>query len=331
MSKRDWGHYIATGLSAVLTIYAGTFIASWVAGEGIFGCNKAKQYSAEGSSKVIDGFPITPLRVGAEYEEPNCTRPKNKDYADLCQQRRMADSAAESGCYAGWQTFFALLGLLGVGGTVYFAWKAVRYAKEAASSGRDAAKHARDSAEVARDALIASQRAWIRRIRVSPGPLHIDDGGATTTIAIEMRNVGNAPALHVSMHAWLFAVTNGEIPTGRAMACCDALRTAPFMTGFMLFPDESYPNSNLIPVLIGCQLSGDIIKSASQGPGSYIGLCIGGCIDYTFPSDMGVHHQTSFFMEIESANGPISVSSGTVPSEKLRLQNIGFYGTDRAD
>jgi hypothetical protein len=219
MSFHNWGQLATAGLAAVLTLYALMLVASGIAGEGIFGCDNAKQYRADGSSKAISGFSLTP-RTEADFREPNCASPQSKDYADLCQQRRAADSAAEASCYAGWQTAIAFFGLIGIAATVFFAWRAVRWAKEAAEASHRMVDEARASSESA--VLMANVMVGIEVpvIQVRPVGIRIDGvaepvpddfGYAAFSVdtapppphaivpVIPFRNYGRTPAFPISI------------------------------------------------------------------------------------------------------------------------------------
>lgn len=228
MSHRDRLQYLAAGLGAVLTLYGLTFVASWIAGEGVFGCNHTKQHSVEGTSKTYRGYDLRP-RVNAGYEEPDCAQPKTKEYADLCEQRRMADAAAEASCYAGWQTVVALLGFIAVLGTVFFAWRAAEWAKKAAIATENSWK--------------AIERPWIS--------IHIDaisvrTAAEKTEVDFQCRveNVGNAPAsnIYVATDAVLSDLRANELMA----AFSPGHHTGKSKIGISLFPGEKAEGSELL-------------------------------------------------------------------------------------
>jgi hypothetical protein len=152
--------------------------------------------------------------------------------------------------------------------------------------------------------LTASHRAWIK-IEISLGdqPLIFDDNGVSTSVRIIMRNVGSAPALHVTPHAWL-VVSNSDPDSWPAQVQtrkCDALRKNPFGVGSTLFPNEVFPQSEQIPSLsLGISAPKSDVERGLEisTDKSSLMIHVVGCADYTFPSDLGVHHQTRFIYEL---------------------------------
>ena len=78
-------------------------------------------------------------------------------------------------------------------------------------------------------------------------------------------------------------------------------------------------------------MTGDHIKASVQGPNADdLFFFVVGFIDYTFPTDRGVHHQTGFAYEIVRRNGsPIKITDGSISTSELALREfpagIGRY------
>jgi hypothetical protein len=114
---------------------------------------------------------------------------------------------------------------------------------------------------------------------------------------------------------------------------CDAIRQGGFGIGFTLFPNEEFPEGKgLSGWSLGINVTPDEIKKAlpASKDGKYIALYVIGCIDYTFPTDPTVHHQTGLVYELRK-NGPypISPEDGTVPVDSLMLLSSDEMGAGR--
>jgi hypothetical protein len=101
---------------------------------------------------------------------------------------------------------------------------------------------------------------------------------------------------------------------------------------FTLFPDQTYPKNRNLTVHPSVELTKQEVHAATGGnPAAYMSLYLAACIDYSFPSDMGSRHQTSFILEVEKAGGPISPADGVISQASLTLRDTGVGGMDHAD
>jgi hypothetical protein len=188
---------------------------------------------------------------------------------------------------------------------------------------------------LARQSLIASNRAWVRRerdgIRFATALRFLQGGGADSSIGFTVKNVGNAPALHVNLHAWLLPVI-GRIPEAEARAHFASLRQTSPSGGFTLFPNDTYPSVVNVAVYPSVQLTQAQVNAATGAdPAANMSLYVACCIDYTFASDVFTHHQTSFILDVETpAGGPIRPNIGIIAADDLTLRDTPF-GFDRAD
>jgi len=204
---------------------------------------------------------------------------------------------------------------------------------------------AQEAADVAQKTLIAGQRAWIKISEVKlTEPLSFTSSGwgARTAVSLLLTNIGNAPALLVKQHAWLSIVKTGPStriePLDEQMQRCEGIKGEPFreLNAPILFPEESLPgvNSNALSIVIG--VPRDEIDAALEGkPSASIPFAIMGCVDYSFPTDPGSHHQTRFLFSLLKKQpvtisdgfvkgNPIRPEDGMIKAEDLMFLNLGF-------
>ena len=192
-----------------------------------------------------------------------------------------------------------------------------------------AANAAKQSADVAKQTLIAAQRAWIKaKIDIGNIPLVFDQNGASTTVSFEITNVGNAPAINVTSHAWLIVGKQRQFPLAEQQRRFDEIRRQPFMFGFTLFPGENFPGAIGIGLwTVQVNVTRDEIDEGFRlTNGAYISLYVIGCIDYTFPIDADMHHQTTFMLELRKTLPDIFIrpDDGQIPPSSLTLTDFNF-------
>jgi hypothetical protein len=145
------------------------------------------------------------------------------------------------------------------------------------------ANAAKAAADVAKQTLVTTQRAWIRaKVGIGNVPL-FDQNGARVSISFEITNVGNAPALNITPHAWLIVGKRGQFPIAEQQRKFDEIRRQPFLFGFTLFPGEDFPDA--IDIGLYSVTRDEIEEGFRFTNGAYISLYVIGCIDYTFPID----------------------------------------------
>jgi hypothetical protein len=208
----------------------------------------------------------------------------------------------------------------------------IDFLASADETARITAKAAGKAADVAKDTLVASHRAWLRP-DVAVGQLSFNQLGAHTDVLFEMKNIGNAPALHVACYAWLVPMIGGAVPNGELKPRCDEIRRKPIGWGFSLFPGQKFPNDlGLAGYSVTASLGKDDVERATivRDGIEQIEFFVMGCVDYTFPADSTVHHQTQFMFQImRRDNYPISPAVGTIPGADLHLLSNTAGGAGR--
>jgi hypothetical protein len=193
---------------------------------------------------------------------------------------------------------------------------------------------ATESAHIARRSLIASQRAWLRvvDIKSATGELTFNKNGAVFPITVKIRNVGNAPAIKVSINAWLVGISNMYLEHPLR---CRVIREQPFAIGPTIFPGEEWPPIDVGGWSYGVGISREELNAIMPDVQSRIGravLGLVGCVDYTFPADADAHHQTGFvyFLFTES-EFPILSDQPTTISIAARMAATGIVHDPAAD
>jgi hypothetical protein len=220
-----------------------------------------------------------------------------------------------------------------------------RLANDSEKASAAALRASTDSTQLARDSLIATNRAWIHTPEVTIGdqPLLFYEAttrptlGASTSVAIRMTNVGNAPAIHVTTHLRMIAMRTGVYPWQEQMKLADEVKGTAFNTGRTLFPKEVYPDHiGYGKVSYRVPISKDELDAAvnnnTAGTG-VVSLHVVGCIDYTFPSDPTTHHQTGFIREVCKKGSPffIKATDGNIPATDLELRHSPMTDARPAD
>ena len=229
-------------------------------------------------------------------------------------------------------TFWLVLATAGLGIIAIYQISFLRRGEQISANTAQAAK---DSADAAKNALIATQRAWIRPKLSITSPLTFDQNGASTAVGVEVVNVGNTPALSVTPHIWMMALTSaGPYPWQEQQRRCSEIRRGGFALGFTLFPGEKFPTERGIgSYSLGVNTTRDEIERAlpASRDGKFVSLYVYGCIDYRFPTDQAIHHQTGFVLQLGKRGGPISPDDGTVPLGELMLTDSGLGIGEYAD
>ena len=138
---------------ASVALLALPYFATWGAGKGFFACYDATQYSRDGSDQSIHGYSLG-ISGNTPYKLPDCQNPKDEGQANLCQQRRSADSAAKQACLAEWQAAFLGWALIAAISGAFYAGRAARWTEESARA-------ARDQATIAQRTMMASLGASV--------------------------------------------------------------------------------------------------------------------------------------------------------------------------
>lgn len=125
---------------------------------------------------------------GTLDQEQQSNKAKVTEYANLCQQVRMARAAEEATHYAWWQLIVGVTGLVLLGLATWFAGRAAWHAKRAADSGGEITFVTKDSAE-------RQLRAYID---VRAGRVTAFHWGMKPKAEIKFLNSGQTPARNLT-------------------------------------------------------------------------------------------------------------------------------------
>jgi hypothetical protein len=163
-------------------------------------------------------------------------------------------------------------------------------------------KATRDAADAAKRSVIANNRAWltvdVKLVQGQEGIIFSKDG-AVLPIRIDINNVGNAPAIKVSWHAWPIFYSQMAVPVQDQLKRSNKIREQPFGIGPTIFPRQQFPHPDE-PWSYGAGISSEEIDSrigtAETRTCGMVTLV--GCVDYTFSADAEAHHQTPFILHV---------------------------------
>jgi hypothetical protein len=157
-------------------------------------------------------------------------------------------------------------------------------------------------------------------------PLAFNDQSVDFGVAIELTNVGNAPALNITNHVWLMTQKSGDRPLDRQRALCESVRGKRYGMSITLFPGEVFPrNVGLAGMQVNAKLTrAELEEGLAFDPDrKRVQIFVVGCVNYTFPSDPQGCHQTWFMLDVRKADGAfgvIRVDEGTYPPAALTLR-----------
>ena len=148
---------------------------------------------------------VTPETIKLSAEMQPCERGSDNRKSDLCAQWKAADAASSSADWAYWTMLAGAVGLLIGGGTLFAAWRAAHWAKEAAKHTEVGAQQSERSAKAAEIALeqsrLASQtdlRAWVAT-KVKLLDYNRKKDFADFSIEVCLSNIGKTPAFDVAV------------------------------------------------------------------------------------------------------------------------------------
>lgn len=217
-----------------------------IAGLILIGSSKAPQPPAkaeqqQSQAKSDNAAPDTkamPAKASKQVQTAKNSQPcgngRYRSDGDLCAQWKAADAARDAANWAWWQLGLSALGVLGLGLTLWFNFRALKLAEGASEETKDALVIAERNADAAIKMVEQAEITALQQLRayVFPTSLNFFSFAAGHAIAAQMTfaNNGNTPARNVV--AW-FAIKVGPI---------DAL------DDFFVRPDDSL--DNFIGVLI---------------------------------------------------------------------------------
>lgn len=275
---------------------------------------------------AVGGSLVWSLQTALHAPIDHNTSDKEESGADGHAEKEKAEAALAR--YTWWLTVFtAILALatIGLGVATLGLYLTGETQIELTRKSADAAEK---SADVAKTTLVATHRAWLKLgVSLNGDQIKFEENGSVTaSISFEIENVGNAPALHVSCHAWMLAYMHNDL-LGEQKRKCDEVRNGPISLGFTLFPGEKFPLvAGFGRFSIGINLAAEEVRRA-QAIINTLMLYVAGCVDYTFPSDVKSHHQTGFLCEIRKQDfKPFEhVEPGTLLGDvKLRDMALGY-------
>jgi hypothetical protein len=200
---------------------------------------------------------------------------------------------------------FMLAVFTGVLGTVSIVQ--IAFLIRADKTSRIAANAARESAEITKQTLVATQRPWIQVKLTAAGPLVFgaapEDQEARIELAFLARNVGNSPAIRVSLDVKLTISNTIDLRTeqkvysdgirkSREQAASQPNVIQPEIT---LFPGEQFPLQAV--AYMNAEPLAKFREWAGKHPGAIILPAIVGSVFYEFTFAKG-HHQTGIIYAI---------------------------------
>lgn len=194
----------------------------------------AQQQGTNGSgpSDAVQSTKAGPIaeqqKTGTRPYDPRCSAPKDREDADLCEQRRMSKAAEDA---VGWAEFQSKLGVAGflavVLSLVFTGWAAV-------AAGR-AAKSAEKS-------VLVENRPWLKVEPQIISDLIFDDGGSRITCVLAYQNIGGGPAQQMWVVAGEidFMAENPAIDLDKWIREQLAIYAARPVNSETTFPNEAY-------------------------------------------------------------------------------------------
>ena len=255
--------------------------------------------------------------------DPKCEKPKDHDEADLCVQREAVKSSEKAAWWAAFQSYVAIVGLVGVIASLTLAaW--------AANESRKGADAARRSADLSAIALATSNRPWIKvESVVISNAIHFyetEDGGTSVSAAVQIfyKNIGETVALNAGYKVWMLAAPvrwgRGESAADLHQEKCDEFRR--ILARDVLFPGEvsrefSDPTGGRG---IGVE-SESLQRAITVWPDRRdVALIIGGIVTYNIAADDAVHHTTFHYaLGYLNEHTRIPISPTSIPPENIRV------------
>ena len=158
---------------------------------------KSVQQATVGYSKksTTGDVQLTPSAVDVGCKVGNDDR-----RSDLCAQWKAADAASASAKWAFWTLVVGFIGLVVGGGTLFAAWRAAHWAKEAARFTEASANEGKRAADAAERSIAESQRigeAQVRRYVVAERARIARMADGTSAAVCVIKNFGMSPAKNI--------------------------------------------------------------------------------------------------------------------------------------
>lgn len=179
---------------------------------------------------------------------------------------------------------------------------------------------------LARDQFAAVNRTWLRVYPVGVGPLVVGaDGQFRLEVSIEAKNVGQHPAIGVSLHVQFYRGRGRIAGLAEAMAMIDRekwrIRAAMggFSTGSALLPGDTTRTNFSAPVEVLPHLVEEADKYIALGASAAsfpTTIAVIFCVIYrSLASDVLYH--TGQIMSVRLTNGELETASGSIPFDQL--------------
>jgi len=266
-----------------------------------------------------------PRREGgkeAGRDDDDATR--RREAADLAAQQSMAASAVKMLDLTFAQIIVGILGIVGLGVTIY-------YTRETARAARGATIAARDSVVLAKDSLVLSQRPWILVDVSLGGPLRYDQNGMNITLDLVLTNTGETPAFQVIPHIVPYIRTQARFDdrAEQTKLAEDVKIRRPSRFGYTIFPKRGVSVSWTVTIP-----HAEIAAAHAEFEGAitFVTPFVVGTVSYVFTlSDKA--HQTGIIYQLARLNPSnpritlaIDTAAGDVPREMLALSESSLGG-----
>lgn len=159
--------------------------------------DQAQTDQKQSAPSVVIGNPSSPP------QDRGCKRGEDSRESDLCAQWKAADAAADAAYWSWLQMIAGFMGLVVGGGTLFAAWRAAHWAKEAAKHTETSATESRAATKAMQESNRISneaQRAWVT-IRIVPVAINSTPIGLDIKIGVIAENIGQSIATHFDIQA----------------------------------------------------------------------------------------------------------------------------------
>lgn len=198
-------------------IYRGIILAT--AGLMLIGTSPSKQghdklqnANSLASKSAAPNF-ASPEQPVAPSPDQGCEPGRDERKSDLCAQWKAADAASNAAQWAWWQIILSALGVVGLGLTLWFNFRALRLAEKADAETRDALDIAARNADAASKLVKITADANRPWIKIDCGPIKYvkHEDFLEISCQVEFTNIGNTVARHFNYDAKRTFVGQGDV------------------------------------------------------------------------------------------------------------------------
>ncbi|MDQ5986140.1 MAG: hypothetical protein CSYNP_01859 [Syntrophus sp. SKADARSKE-3] len=213
-------------------------------------------------------------------------------------------------------------------------------ARDSSIAAKSSAISAEKSATVTEKIMVGINRPWLS-IRLQPGSgLKFDSNGGRITIRFWIKNIGNSPAVGITLNERIILNNPVNIQNMRAKQkdVCDSGSNLHRSIGYMLFPGEEMTYDVSSPISKDDITEGKKeFYEAFKSHMNAINPVIVGCVRYGFTFDES-RRRTSFMASLSrkdvknpAASLLIDPNDGDVPPELIRLDYEDYLGGNFAE